>query len=162
METCFRILLEDVVQSFPNTTHGYRRLSFAALAGWLAKNRVHILILIPNTHSVISIQFLSPISSKVSSVRTWRRQLPFLFYTEPISLNLLVCFLIVLGLGRGHPGNFTRNLRCVSEHDFLLFIYVLWMYTCSHNENSCLGMSQITIITITTLTALMSNNNHNQ
>ena len=38
-------------------------------------------------------------------------------------------------------------------------VYIL--YTCSRNENSCLGMSQIAIITITTLTALMSNNNHN-
>ena len=33
-------------------------------------------------------------------------------------------------------------------------IYVLWIYTRSHNENSYLGMSQIAIITITTLTAL--------
>ena len=33
------------------------------------------------------------------------------------------------------------------------------IYTHSHNENFCLGMSQITI---TTLTALTSNNNHNQ
>ena len=41
-------------------------------------------------------------------------------------------------------------------------LYVLWIYTHSHNENSCLGMSQIAIITITTLTALTSNNNHNQ
>ena len=35
-------------------------------------------------------------------------------------------------------------------------------YTRSHNENSCLGMSQIAIITITTLTALTYKNNHNQ
>ena len=41
-------------------------------------------------------------------------------------------------------------------------IRVLWIYTRSRNENSCLGLSQIAIITITTLTALMSNNNHNQ
>ena len=105
--------------------------------------------------------FLSPISSIVSSVRTWRR-LTFLFFIEPVSLNLLACLLIVLGLCTGHPGNFTRNLHHVSEHNFLLFIYVLWIYTCSHNENSCLGMPQIAIITITTLTALISNNNHNQ
>ena len=34
-------------------------------------------------------------------------------------------------------------------------------YTCLHNENSCLGMSQIAIITTTTLTTLTYNNNHN-
>ena len=122
---------------------------------------VYILTLLPNTHSVIAAQFLSPISSNVSSVGTWRR-LTFLFFTEPVSLNLLTCLLIVLGLGTGRPGNFTRNLRRVSEHNFLLFIYVLWIYTRSHNENSCLGMLQITVITITTLTVLTSNSNHNQ
>ena len=63
------------------------------------------------------------ISSNVSSVRTWRRRLTFLFFTEPVSLNLLACLLIVLGLGTGRPGNLTRNLRRVTEHDFLLFIY---------------------------------------
>ena len=107
---------------------------------------------------------LSPISSNVSSVRTWRRRLTFLFFTEPVSLNLLACLLIVLGLGTGLPGNLTRNLRRVSEHDFLLFIYLLQIYTGSHNENSCLGMSQIAIglITIITLTELTSNNNHYQ
>ena len=78
---------------------------------------------------------------------------------EPVSLNILACVLIVLGLGTGPHGNFTRNLRCVSEHDFLLFIYILRIYTRSRNENSCLGISQIAIITITTLTALTSNNN---
>ena len=116
------------LQSFP-TTCGYRRLSLAALAGQLADKWVRILTLLPNTHSVISVQFLSPISSTVSSVRTWRRRLTFLFFTELVSLNLLACILIVLGLGTGHPGNFTRNLRRVSEHDFLLFIYILWIYT---------------------------------
>ena len=65
-----------------------------------------------------------------------------------------------MGLGTGCPGNFIRNLR-VSEHDFLLFIYVLLIYTYSHNENSCLGMSQIAKITTPTLTALTYNNNHN-
>ena len=105
---------------------------------------------------------LSSISPNVSSVRTWRRRFTFLFFTEPVFLNLLACLLIVLGLGTGRPGNFTRNLHCVSEHDVLLFIYVLWIYTRSRNENSCVGMSQIAIITITTLTAIMSNNNHNQ
>ena len=108
-------------------------------------------------------QFYSPLSSNVYSVRTWCRRLTFLFFTEPVSLNLLHCLLIVLELGTGRPGNFTRNLHHVSEHNFLLFIsYVLWIYTRLHNENSCLGMSQIAIITITTLTALTSNNNHNQ
>ena len=106
--------------------------------------------------------FLSRISSNVSSVRTWCWRLTFLFFTEPVSLNLLACLLIVLELGTGHPRNFTLNLCRVSEHDFLLSIYVLWIYTCSHNENPCLGMSQTSIITITTLTALTSNNNHNQ
>ena len=42
------------------------------------------------------------------------------------------------------------------------YIYILWIYTHSHNENSCLGMSQNAIITITTLTALTYNNNHNE
>ena len=40
---------------------------------------------------------LSPISSNVSSVRTWRWRFTFLFFTEPISLNLLACLLILLG-----------------------------------------------------------------
>ena len=31
----------------------------------------------------------------------------------------------LLGLGTGRPGNLIRNLRRVSEHEFLLFIYVL-------------------------------------
>ena len=150
------------IHSFPNTTRGYRWLSPAALPGWLADNRVCILMLAP-THSLrISVQFLLPISSNVSSVRTWCQWLTFLFFTEPVSLNLLACLLIVLGLGTGRPGNFTRNLRRVSQHDFLLFIYVFWIYIRSLNENSCLGMPQIAIITITTLTALTSNNNHNQ
>ena len=48
------------------------------------------------------------------------------------------------------------------QQNYWNYIYVLWIYTCSKNENSCLGMSQIAIITITTLTALTSNNNHNQ
>ena len=103
---------------------------------------------------------LSPFSS---NVRTWRWRLTFLFFMEPVSLNLLACLLIVLELGTGHPENFTRNLHRVWEHDFLLFIwYVLWIYTRSCNENSCLGLSQIAIITITILTALTSNYNHNQ
>ena len=42
------------------------------------------------------------------------------------------------------------------------YIYILWIYTRSHNENSCLGMSQNAIITITTLTALTYSNNHNE
>ena len=40
-------------------------------------------------------------------------------------------------------------------------LHVRIVNTPLHNENSCLGMLQIAIITITTLTALMSNNNHN-
>ena len=83
---------------------------------------------------------LSPVSSNVSSFRTWRRGLTFIIFTQPVSLNRLASPLIVLGLGTCHPGNFIQNLR-VSEHDFLLFIYVLWIYTRSRNENSCLGMS---------------------
>ena len=70
---------------------------------------------------------LSPISSNVSSVRSWRQRLTFLFFTEPVSLNLLACLLIVLELGTDPPGNLTRNLRRVSEHDILLFIYILWI-----------------------------------
>ena len=65
---------------------------------------------------------LSPISSNVSFVRTLRRRLTFLFFTEPVSLNLLAFLLIVLGLGTGPPRNLTRNLRRVTEHDILLFI----------------------------------------
>ena len=79
---------------------------------------------------------LSAISFNVSSVRTWRRRLTFLFFTEPVSLNLLARLLIVLGLGTGRPGNCIRNLHRVTEHDFLLFVYVLWIYTRSRNENS--------------------------
>ena len=85
----------DLIQSFPNTMHGYRRLSLAALAVRLANKQDCILTLLPNTHYVISVQFLSPISSNVSSVRTWRRRLAFLFFTESVSLNLLACLLIV-------------------------------------------------------------------
>ena len=66
---------------------------------------------------------------------------------------------IVLGLGTACPGNFTQKLHRVSEHEFLLFIHVLLIHTRPHNENSFLGMSQITI---TTFIVLMSNNNHNQ
>ena len=58
-----------------------------------------------------------------------------------------------------------RKLTSVQRAAKLLKLhvgYVLWIYTVSHNENSCLGMSQIAIITITTLTALTYNNNHNQ
>ena len=47
---------------------------------------------------------------------------------------------------------YSKFVSCrVSEHDFLHFIYVLWIYTLSHNENSCLGMSQIAIIITSTL-----------
>ena len=69
-------------------------------------------------------KLLEIFSSKVSSVRTRRQRLNFLFFTDPVSLNLLACLLIVLGLGTGRPGNFTLNLHHVSEHDFLLFIYI--------------------------------------
>ena len=160
-EPC-NILFLHLSQSSPYTTRDYRRLSLMALAARPADKRVRKLTLLPNTHSVISVQFLSPISPNVYSVRTWRRLLIFLFFKEHVYLNLLTCLLIVLGLGTGRFGNFTRNLHRVSEHVFLLFIYVLWIYTPSHNENSCLGMSQIAIITITTFTALTFNNNHNQ
>ena len=44
------------------------------------------------------VQFLSPISPNVSSVRTWRRWLNFVFFMKPVSLNPLACLLIVLGL----------------------------------------------------------------
>ena len=85
------------------------------------------------TLTVISVQFLSPISSNISSVRTWRRRLTFVFFTEPVSFNLLACLLIVLGLSTGRPGYFTQNLHRVSEHYFLLFIYILWIsYTHIH------------------------------
>ena len=47
------------VQSFPNTTRGYKRLTLAALACRPADYRVRILTLLPNTHSVISVQFPS-------------------------------------------------------------------------------------------------------
>ena len=47
-------------------------------------------------------------------------------------MNILACLLIVLGLGRGHSGNFTQNLRRVSEHDFLLFIYYVGYFEYTH------------------------------
>ena len=50
---------------------------------------------------------LTPISSNVSSLRTWRQRFTFLFFTEPVSFNILASLLIVLGLGTGLPGNFT-------------------------------------------------------
>ena len=68
------------------------------------------------TLTVISVQFLSPIWCNVSSVRTWRRRLTSLFFTEPVSLNLLACLQIGLWLCTGRPGNFTPNLRRASEH----------------------------------------------
>ena len=37
-----------------------------------------------------------------------------------------------LGLGTGHPGNFTQNLRLVSEYTFLLLIYMYCEYTHVH------------------------------
>ena len=54
---------------------------------------------------------------------------------------------------------------CTKSNKITEFTYTFCeysIYTRSHNENSCLGMSQIAIITITTLTALTYNNNHNQ
>ena len=112
----------------------------------------------PHTHAAPKHSLLFQFSFSHQS----HLMLTFIFFTEPVSLNLLACLLIVLGLGTGRPGNFTLNLRSVSEHDFLLFIYVLWIYKRSNDENSCLGMSQIAIITITTLTTLTSNSNYNQ
>ena len=54
----------------------------------------------------------------------------------------------------------TENWRLYEDQqNYWNYIYVLWIYTRSCNENSCLGMSQITI---TTLTALMYNNNNYQ
>ena len=47
------------VQSHPNTTRAYRRLSLAALACLLAGKRAIILTLLPNTYSVISFYFPS-------------------------------------------------------------------------------------------------------
>ena len=56
----------------------------------------------------------------------------------------------------------TGNWRLYKEQqNYWNYIYILLIYTRLHNENSCLGMSQIAIITITTLTAL-TYNNHNQ
>ena len=44
----------------------------------------------------------------------------------------------------------TGNWRLYKEQqNYWNYIYVLWIYTHLHNENSCLGMSQIAIITIT-------------
>ena len=50
----FIYMVLNKVQSFPNTTCGYRRLSLAALAGLQANQWGVILMLLPNTHSVIS------------------------------------------------------------------------------------------------------------
>ena len=55
---------------------------------------------------------LSPISSNVSSVRTWCRWLTFPFFTEPVSLNHLARLLIVLGLGTCLPGNYSKFASC--------------------------------------------------
>ena len=142
----------------------YVRVQTAVLGPWLACPPASGLSYwrSSQTVTVISVQFPS----------NWSRTSMYICKAETLAftncdycwilVSLLACLLIVLGLGTGRPGKFTRNLRGVSEHDFLLFIYVLWIYTRSHNENSCLGMSQIAIITIATLTALTSNNNHNQ
>ena len=82
-----------------------------------------------NVLEIFGCSFLISRYSHLVFLLTCRRRLTFLFFTEPLSLNLLACLLIVLGLGTGRPGNFTPNLRRVSEHDFLLFICVfLQMY----------------------------------
>ena len=49
-----------------------------------------------------------------------------------------------------------RKLTSVQRATKLLKLHIriVNIHTRSHNENSCLGMSQIAIITITTLTAL--------
>ena len=67
---------------------------------------------------------LSSISSTVSYVRIWHRQLTFLFFTEPVSLNFLACLLIVLGIGTGRPGTLLEF--CVV---FQNMTFCFW-YTC--------------------------------
>ena len=54
----------SVAYFVPDTTRGYRLQSPTALAGLPADYRVRILTLLPNTQSVISVQFFSPISSQ--------------------------------------------------------------------------------------------------
>ena len=123
--------LAVILQSFPNTTRGYRRLLLVALDGLPANKRVRILILLPNTHSVISVQFLSPVSSNVSSVRTSRRPLTFLFFTEPISLNHLACLLIALGIGTGYLETLLEICVMIQNRTFC-FSYMYCEYTQVH------------------------------
>ena len=52
-------IIENKVQSHPNTTRAYRRLSLAALDCPVAGQRAIILKQLPNTHSVISVYFPS-------------------------------------------------------------------------------------------------------
>ena len=61
--TCYHLFhssgLYIYIQSHPNTMRAYRWLSLAALACLLVGKRAVILMLLPNTHSVISVHFPS-------------------------------------------------------------------------------------------------------
>ena len=73
------------------------------------------------------------------------------------------CLLIVQGLGTARPGTLLEICIVFENRLSAFHIHIVnSLYISSHNENSCLGMSQIAIITITTLTALMFNNNHSR
>ena len=74
----FHISLVSLVHSFPNTTRGYRRLSLAALVGLPAVWRGIILMLLPNTRSVISGHF----ASSWSRASTYFRKVEMLAFTD--------------------------------------------------------------------------------
>ena len=54
------------------------------------------------------------------------------------------------------------SVSSVQKATKLLKVHICIVNTPFHNDNSCLGMSEISINTITTLTRLTANNNHNQ
>ena len=65
----------------------YARLQMAVASGLGCPTSESVYWHCSQTHTAISVQFLSPISSNVSSVRTWHRRLTFLFFTKPVSLK---------------------------------------------------------------------------
>ena len=57
---------------------------------------------------------------------------------------------------------YSKFASCFRTRLSAFHISIVNIYTRSHYENSCLGMSKIATITITTSTALTYNNNRNQ
>ena len=103
---------------------------------------------------------LSPISS---NVRTWRWRLTFLFFTEPVSLNLLACLLIVLGYRhRSSWKLYSKFASCLSTRLFAFHIpvcivnihmFTQWEFLSRHVTNRN-NHNHYTY-------SIMSNNNHN-